>query len=328
MKIVICDPQEIMEMDFSVLYKHLPSDSEVIKYVYKNDKNELINILKDAEAIITSYVPIDREVMQKCTKLKIISVWATGYDNIDCEAASDLDIVVCSVKEYCTQEVAEHTMLLILSLVRKIFVYAESVQKKFIWNYDIGVEVLRLEGLTLGILGLGKIGRAVAKRAGAFGMKIIAYDPYVSVDDAEKLGINLVSMEEIFKEANVITLHMNLTSENKNFFDFDKFTQMKKRPYIINVARGGVINEKDLVKALNENLIRGAALDVLSSESPDLMNCPLLGREDVILTPHMGFYSIDSIAEAQRIGAESIDRFFRGTLQNYEPANIATKQAN
>lgn len=322
MKIVICDPAEVMNMDLGGFYKFIPEDIEVVEYVYEGDKEELVEVLTDVDGVITSYVPFDRYVLEKCKNLKIISVWATGFDSIDLKAAEELGVRVTSVREYCTFEVAEHTLLLMLSLMRSFTQYVDSVQRGNVWNYDLGFRVNRLNGLCLGIFGLGKIGSAVAQRAKAFGLDILAYDPYIPEDHAKNLGVKLVDMDEILANSDIITVHMNLTSDNESFFNMETFKMMKKKPYLINVARGGVIDEEDLVKALDLGLVSGAALDVLTSESPDLKKHSLVGRENVVLTPHMAFYSEDSVLEAQRIGARAVIDCFQDKLLADKEVNL------
>lgn len=174
--------------------------------------------------------------------------------------------------------------------------------------------VRRIEGQALGVVGFGKIGQAVARRAQAFGMKVIAYDPYLPKAVADGLGTELVDIDTLLVRADVITVHMNMTSENKEFFNKETFAQMKRGPIFINVARGGMVNEYDPADALDSGVVRGAGLDVLASEAPGLTKCRLRGRENVILTPHTTFYSEDSIEACERISIQNITHFLGGEM--------------
>lgn len=319
MKIIIAEYPESADRDISIEKEFLPKDAEIKVAVYTEEtKADFIKECEDADAILTGYVPFDREMIDGLKNCKVISIAATGYNYVDVDYAAEKGIRVCAIGEYCTNEVADHTLMLILALTRGLIRTHRSVQEDKEWIYDIVDDIPRTEDLKLGIAGLGRIGRAVAKRAQAFGMEVIAYDPYLPEHIANDMNVKLVSIEELMETSDIISIHMNLTGENKEFFDYEKFKMMKKRPIFINVARGGVVNEDDLVRALDEGLIRGAGLDVLSSETPDLENCPLLGRDNVILTPHNAFYSKTSMYLLSRIPAENITACLAG---EYDKAN-------
>lgn len=315
MKIVICDYKDVLKRNLEYEKRILSNglkDVEIIIYEYNDDQNEFIEIIKDADAILTAFLDINKSIIDNCRKLKCISINAVGYDCVDLKEASKKDIGVCAIGEYCTQEVAEHTLSLILSLNRGIKHYIGDIDNKKIWQYHSISGIQRLEGQILGIFGFGKIGRAVAKRALAFGMKVVAVDPYVNDEDAQKLNVKLVDAEYVWENADIISNHMNQNSSNNNFFTLDKFKKMKRKPIFINVGRGSSVNENDLIEALNQKLIRGAGLDVLSDENPNLEENNLVGRENVIITPHAAFYSETSIKELQRISCENIVYYLNG----------------
>ena len=315
MKIVICDYKDVLkrnlEYEKNILLSGL-KDAEIIIYEYNGDQNEFIEVIKDADAILTAFLDINKSVIDSCKKLKCISINAVGYDCVDLDEATKHNIAVCPIGEYCTQEVAEHAMSLILSLSRGIKHYINDIDKKNIWEYHSTTEIQRIEGQTLGIFGFGKIGRAVAKRALAFGMNVVAVDPYVKCEDAEKLNVKLVDAEYVWENADIISNHMNQNSSNNNFFTINEFNKMKEKPIFINVGRGSSVNEDDLLIALEEGLIRGAGLDVLAEENPDLEKNKLVGRENVIITPHAAFYSQTSMRELQRISCENIVYYLNG----------------
>lgn len=315
MKVVITDYKDVLERDLeyekNILSKALKG-SDIVIYEYKGNQNEFLEVIKDADAILTAFLDINKTVIDSCKNLKCISINAVGYDSVDLKEATKRNIAVCPIGEYCTQEVAEHTMALILALSRGIKHYINDIDKKKIWKYHSISSLQRIEGQTLGIFGFGKIGKAVAKRALAFGMKIVAVDPYISVEDAKKLNVELVDAEYVWKNADIISNHMNQNSSNNNFFTINEFRKMKKRPIFINAGRGSSVREEDLARAIDENLLRGAGLDVLGEENPDLKNNKLLGRENVIITPHAAFYSETSMRELQRISCENIVYYLNG----------------
>lgn len=311
MKILISDYKDELKRDLNYEKQLLThefkkfniNDVSIDVYPYENEEG-LIDAIKDADVLLTAFLPITREVLERAEKLKCISINATGYGIVDIDEASKRNIAVCNVKEYCTQEVAEHTMALMLSITRRLKKYEKDVEKG-IWNYNIG-KIERISGKTLAIFGLGRIGQAVAKRAKGFDLNVIAVDPYLPQEVADKLQIKLVSKEEALKSADIISNHMNQTSENKSYFSIDEFKSMERRPYFLNVGRGECVDEDALREALDKKLIRGAALDVLKEENPDLKNNPLLAYENLYLTPHAAFYSETSMKELQRISCENI----------------------
>lgn len=319
MKIVICDYKEAFSsagISYSIQYlkTNLGTNDEVLFHEYDGDQDKLVSILKDADALLTGYLEINKSILDRVNDLKIISIMATGYNSIDINEVARKKIRVATAADYCTQEVAEHAICLLLALNRKLKHYLNEIDKRFTWNYASTSGLKRLEGTTLGIFGLGQIGRAIAKRAQAFGINVIGYDPYISKKIIDDCDITLVSIEELLSTADHISLNMLLTEDNINFLNKDKFKKMTKKPYIINVGRGALINEKDLVEALDYGLIEGAALDVLDTESPELMNHPLVNRENVILTPHSAFYSDTSIIEVQRKACNNILHFLKGEV--------------
>jgi D-3-phosphoglycerate dehydrogenase len=230
---------------------------------------------------------------------------------VDINAAAARGISVCCVGEYCTGEVADHAMALLLALNRKLMQYHAQVQHDRSWAWDDVRGIRRLAGQTLGVIGLGRIGLAVIERARGFGLKIIAHDPFVAPDGIPK-GTELVSLDELLDRSDIITLHCNLAKDNCAMLDAGAFAKMARKPLLINVARGALIDESALLHALDTGRVAGAALDVLADEPPELANHPLTGRDDVILTPHVAFYSDRSLLECRRISALNIRRFFQG----------------
>ena len=312
MKIVICDYPNVLNRDLeyekSIITKGI-KDAEVVVHEYINEE-DFYKAIKDADGVLTAFIDFDKKVLDKAKNMKCISINACGYQNVDIEEATRKNIAVCAIGEYCTQEVAEHTLTLILALTRNIKHYINDIDKKHLWQYSSITTSRRIEGQVLGIFGFGKIGRAVAKRAQAFGMEVIIVDPYINSEVEKELNVKIVTPEYIFENADIITNHMNQSESNNGYFTYDKFKMFKRKPLFINVARGTSVNEEDLIKTLEEGLILGAGLDVLKAEDPDLRNNPLVNRENVIITPHSAFYSEKSLQELQRISCENMVNYF------------------
>ena len=259
--------------------------------------------------------------MESLPNLKVISQASIGFNSVDVDAAKELGIAVLNNPGYCNTEVADHTLALILGLNRRILQFNKSVQEDKEWRYDLYTDIGRLSDQVLGLYGFGAIAKDVARRAQALGMKVIASDPYTNVEEAKKLGVDIVEVDVLLEESDIISVHSPLTEETRGFFSKDKYEKMKKKPYIVNAGRGEIMKEEDLVYALDNDLIRGVALDVLEAESPDLDNSKLIGRDNVILTPHVAYYSTRSQYEIQKRSAENIDLYFKGEYDKLSIVN-------
>lgn len=284
--------------DRSVEMSLCPKDAEVHVAVFdehSEDNSEFYSELAETEiAMVYGYVYLDREKIDAMPNCRVVSFQLTGYNEIDFDYATAKGITIASVLDYCTQETAENAFAMMLCLQRSTLRYNASVQHEKRWTVAAAEHLKRVEGQTMGIVGLGRIGRSVAKKARGFDMEVIAYDPYLPPSVAAEIGVPLVSFDEILERSDVISVHMNLTSENVHMFDRAAFSKMKKQPIIINEGRGPMISEEALSWALDEGIVRGAGLDMLECEIPDreyLEKCPLLGRDNVIINPHSGYYS-------------------------------------
>lgn len=311
MKIAICDYKEPLNRDLEIekdiFRKAFGKDVEISTYVHNGIEQELIDALQGVDGVLTSYLEFPASVITACPTVKAISIEATGYNFVDADTAAKQNTAVAVIGEYCTQEVADHTMALILAVSRKLKHYRHEIENKNKYDYNSTSGMIRLSESTLGILGLGKIGKAVAKRAKGFGLKVIAYSPSCKPEIAEALGITLVTKEELFKTSDIISLHMRLTSENEKMLNREAFAMMEKKPVIVNVSRGAMIDEEALLEALDSGKIFGAGLDVLQEETDEnTLKSPLVGREDVVLTPHTAFYSDQALYDCQRIAAENL----------------------
>lgn len=318
MNVVFAEFPETRNRDVQTEITYLPKDCTISYAVYEESGMEQFYAdLSHADAVITGFVPIGKEAIDRMKHCKIISVEATGYNFIDVEYAKEKGIAVSCVAEYCTCEVADHTITLMLSLLRGIPFLRRGIEERYAWEVESiqNLGIHRLAGQILGIVGFGKIGRAVAKRAQSFGITVVAYDPFISKEVGKESNVKLIGLDELLQISDVITIHMNLTKENTGLFDRKMFLKMKKCPLILNVSRGGAVVEADLLEALDENVIRGAGLDVLESEMPNLKTNPLLHRDNVLLTPHTAFYSDESIEESERITALNVTYYLNGELE-------------
>ena len=312
MTIVFAEMPEAAGRDMSVERRHLPAAARIENFIYVGDQRALIAACCDADAIVTDYVPFNRDVLQRLEHCRIISVAATGWDCVDVRAAADRGIRVSCVGEYCTDEVADHAMALLLALNRQLLAYHHQVQTDRNWRWNAVRGVQRLAGQTLGLVGFGRIGQAVCRRALGFGLRVLACDPLVDAETANRHGAQLTDLEELLAQADIISLHCNLSATNRGLLNRAAFALMRRKPLLLNVARGGLIVEPDLVEALDDGLVAGAALDVLTQDSPDLLHHPLAGRRDVLLTPHVAFYSESALADLRRISAQNIRAFLEG----------------
>jgi len=272
-------------------------------------EEDVIAVASDADGIINQYAPITKKVIQALSKCKVISRYGVGVDNIDIEAATDKNIVVANVPDYCVDEVSTHAMSLILACARGLTILDRKVREKK-WDFTIVKPLFRTEGQIVGLFGLGRIARKVAQKALGFGFKVIAYDPYVSEVEG---CIKLVDFDNLLRSADFISIHAPLTTETRYSFGENELRKMKKNSFLINTSRGPLINENALYKALNGEWIAGAALDVMEKEPPDWDN-PLLSFENIIITPHISFYSEESYKELKTKVADSVIAVLEGDL--------------
>lgn len=273
---------------------------------------EVIEAAREADALLAEYAPVTRRVLESLTRCRIVSVASTGYDNVDAEAARELGIAVANVPNYCTEDVADHTLALMLAVSRQLPGYGAMVRQGR-WELNCGRAPFRLSGKTLGLVGFGHIARAVARRAQGFGLQVVAHTGVPeTVLQAE--GVRRCTLDQLLAQADIISCHIPLTPETADTFTLPVFERMARRPLFINTSRGRVVDEHDLALALERGLISGAALDVLRSEPPEPGH-PLLAFDNVLVTPHVGFYSAESL-EALRIrSARNIRSFLEGDLE-------------
>ena len=318
MKIVICDYKADLGRGISYeidrLKRELP-DPEIVVFEYLDNKQELIQTLRDADAVINTYVNLDREILSQCEQLKCIALNAVGYDMVDVQAATDYRILVCPAAEYCTVEVAEHTFALIFALCRGLRKHINEIENH-VWDYMRAGTVERISGKTMTIFGFGKIGKAVATRGRALGLKIQVVSQSLTADEARKLEVSLVDWEQAMDTSDILSNHMALRPDTTGFFNLEKFKRCKKQPLFINTGRGKTVVEDDLVLALDSGYLSGAGLDVLADENGDISGLALLGRDNVIVTPHAGFFSVESARDLQDISCDSVVAALTGRYED------------
>jgi len=286
----------------------------------------ILAVAKDADAMLVTYAKINGDMIRQMSKCKIISRFGIGVDNVDIDAATKQGIVVTKVPDYCIDEVSDHAMALLLSLVRKIpFSSARAHAGR--WEMPAVTPIHWVRGTVLGLVGFGRIPQLVAPKAKAFGMRVVASDPYVPQAVMEQAGVSRVEFAELLKISDYISIHSPLTPETRHLFSTDVFRQMKPGALIVNTSRGPVVDEIALAAALDAKQIAGAALDVLEQEPP--VSSPLFGRDNVILTPHTSFYSVESLEELQTKAAEEVVRVLSGQPPRnpVNPDALATPRA-
>ncbi len=314
MKIVILDGYTLNPGDLS--WSGFETLGKVIIYD-RTSKDEILERSKDAEILITNKTVLDKSIIESLQKLKYIGVLATGFNVVDVEAATRKGIVVTNVPAYSTKSVAQMVFALIMELTFNVGLHSDAV-KKGEWSRSPDFSfwktpLVELDGLTLGIIGYGQIGREVANLGNAFGMKVLVYTRSEIVNPQPY--ITPVQFEEIFSNSDIVTLHLPLTDASKNMITKTQLEKMKSSAFFINTSRGPIVNENDLAEALNSNIIAGAGLDVLSSEPPAQEN-PLLTAKNCIITPHIAWATQAARKRLMAVAVDNVKAFIEGKPQN------------
>jgi D-3-phosphoglycerate dehydrogenase / 2-oxoglutarate reductase len=277
--------------------------------------DDILAVARDADAILVTYAKLPGELLRQLTRCKVIGRFGLGVDNIDLPAARERDITVTYVPDYCLQEVSDHAMALLLALARKIPLSNALVQSGR-WEMPAVVPIRRLEGQTLGLVGFGNIPRCVAPKAQAFGLNVITHDPYVAKDLLAAHRVESVRFDELLARSDFVSIHAPLMPATRGLFNADTFRKMKKGALLINTARGPLVDEDALIAALDAGHLGGAALDVVAVE-PLAKESRFVGRDNVILTPHTAFYSIEALNELQTKCASDVARVLSGVPPVY-----------
>ncbi len=279
-----------------------------VRGIKVKDETELPAWFDDLDAIIIWHqVKLTESSLKRLKKCRMIVRNGVGFDNVDVKVAGSMGIAVCNVPDYGTEEVADHSMALALAISRNLFPFKEQTQKMG-WDWKIGEDILkRFRGRVFGIIGLGRIGTAVALRAKAFGYDVVFYDPHLSAGVEKAIGVRRAwKLDELLKQADLISLHCPLNDETEGMLGKEQFAKMKDGVFVVNTARGGIIDQNELKKALKSGKVTGAGLDVLNTEPPN--DPELLELPNIIVTPHAAFYSQESFDECRRSSAVVVKR--------------------
>jgi D-3-phosphoglycerate dehydrogenase len=277
--------------------------------------DDIVAVAKDADAVLVTYAKLTRDVLMQFTRCKAIGRFGLGVDNIDLVTAKEKGIAVNYVPDYCIREVSDHAMALLLALIRKIPLSNKLVQGGR-WEMPAVVPIRRIEGTVLGLIGFGHIPRLVAPTAQAFGIKVIAHDPYAKPEVFKAAGVESVDFDILLKTSDYVSVHAPLLPTTRGLMNAAAFAKMKKGAYVVNTARGPLIDEPALIAALDAGQVGGAGLDVVAAE-PLAKDSPLLGRDNVIISPHTAFYSIEALEELQSKCASDVARVLSGEKAVY-----------
>ena len=310
--VVHTDP---LHTDFSHERRELAAIRAELRVLRVKTEEEVAATCKDADALIVTYAKVGRTALAGMPKLKIVVRSGVGYDSLDVPAATERKVMVCNVPDYCISDLAEHTMALLLAWWRRIGELDQQVRREG-WGRPVK-PVYRLQGKTLGLLGLGRMGQAVAVRAKGFGVKLAAHDPYVPDGVFAALGVQRLGLDDLFKAADMLTIHALLNGETRGIVCERTLRLMRRSAVIVNTARGGLIKTDDLVQAIREGGIAGAALDVIEPE-PLPPDHPIRSLPRVLITPHAAWYSEDAEPELRRMAARTIVQ----ALQGERPATL------
>ena len=272
-------------------------------------EEEIIALAREADAVLNCYAKMTARVIQELRRCRIIARYGIGVDNVDLVATSRAGILVTNVPDYCVDEVSDHAVALLLALARQI-VMADRGVKGGSWDVAVHAGIRRLRGQAAGLLGFGKIARSLALKVRALGMRVLACDPYLAPAVVARDGAEPVDLDMLLAEADVVSIHVPLSPETRGLIGARELARMKPTGFLINTSRGGIVDEKALAAALEAGRLAGAAVDVLSEEPPP-PDHPLRRAPNVLLTPHLAFYSRESVVELQTKAAEEVARALR-----------------
>ena len=318
-KIVITDYQyESIKPQLDV-FSTFP-DAEVLALQCRTEE-DVITLAGDADVLLNQYAPMNARVIGELKNCKAIIRYGIGVDSVDINAATERGIWVCNVPDYGVDETSNHTIAMILAMARKLPVIHADVRRGG-WGLSSGKPMHRFAGSTLGFVGLGRIATAVVQKLVPFSLKMIAYDPYLDPAKAQEMGIELVSFEELLERSDYVTIHCPATAENRHMFNAAAFARMKPTAYLINCARGSIVDTDALIGALQAGQIAGAALDVIEKEPIEKDN-PLLAMDNVIIVSHFGGYSEEAIESLQTKAAQEAVNILAGN----KPFNAVNARA-
>jgi D-3-phosphoglycerate dehydrogenase / 2-oxoglutarate reductase len=292
-----------------------PIGADVVALQAKSEP-DLFAEAAECDAIMNQYARVGAATIDAMRRCRVIARYGVGVDIVDVEAATERNILVTNVRDYCTEEVADHAVALWMALVRKLFQYDRATHDG-IWRWQSGAPIHRLRGRTMGIVSFGKIGQAIGARARAFGIDLVVYDPYIPEDIAAAQGARKVGKDELLALSDYVMMQVPMTPDTRHFLGAPEFALMKPGAFVVNTGRGPTIDNRALHEALVSGKIAGAGLDDPEEEpakraSWDPKGNPLFSHPNVIVTPHAAYYSEQSIRLAREIAASEVSRVLRG----------------
>ena len=286
-----------------------------VRMARSGSADDILAVAREADAVLVTYARLTGDLLRELRRCKVIGRFGLGVDNIDIPAATACGITVTYVPDYCLHEVSDHAMALLLALARKI-PFSDRLVQTGRWEMPAVVPIRRLVGRVLGLVGFGHIPRALAPKAKAFGLRVVTHDPFVPPDVLASAGVEGVSFDALLAMSDYVSIHAPLLPATRGLFNGATFAKMKKGALLINTARGPLIDEAALIAALDAGQVGGAALDVVAAE-PLAADSKLKGRDNVILTPHTAFYSVEALDELQTKCASDVARVLSGEKPVY-----------
>jgi D-3-phosphoglycerate dehydrogenase len=279
-------------------------------------EDEVIEVARDAAAVVAQYATISARVIAELPRCRVIARYGTGVDIVDVDAATGHDVLVTNVpNDWCQDEVADHAVALLLAVARKVTVY-DRATRGGTWHWRSGAPIHRLRGSVLGLLSFGAIARSVATRAAAFGMRVTAHDPFLPDEEIAAAGATAVSFDDLVTGSDHLVIQAPLTPQTHHLFDEALLRRMKPTAILVNTARGPIVEDRALYRALTEGWIAGAGLDDIEEEPAKVRDWrpgnPLLGLDNVVVTPHAAYYSEEAIGTVRRFAAEEVVRVLTG----------------
>ena len=278
-------------------------------YKCKTDE-EVIKVAKDAEILLVQYYEMTEKIIAELNKCKLIIRYGIGVNNVDLKAATAKGIYIANIPDFAIEEVADHTFALIMMLLRKLPTVMTSIRQGR-WDFNIVRPIKRIKGQTIGLIGFGRIPRLLVEKMKGFGFNVLVYDPYAADDGIN--DVEFVDLDGLIRQSDIVSLHAPLTKDTKHMFNKETFFKMKDTAYLINTSRGALICEQDLIEAVEKNIIAGAAIDVTEVE-PLSKDSKLRQLDNVIVTPHMAWYSEEALKTLQVRAAEYASMFINGEI--------------
>ena len=307
--------------DNEIEYRRFAEAGYDFSVASSHDKETLKKECADADAVMLSFIEMDEELINSLQKCKVIVRCGMGFNNVDIPAATKRGIMVANVQKYCLDEVSDHAVALMLTLIRKT-AYLSRLLREGIWDPAKARPIPRLKALTLCLYGLGGISSRFATKAKAFGMHVAAYDPFLPAEYFEQMGVERIAEEdELFRRADVLSVHLPLNKSTAKIINAEKLALMKPTAIFLNLARGGLVDEEALIKALQDGKLGGAGLDVLADEFPSMDN-PLFQMDNVIVSPHIAYYSEGSDVDLRNYAINQVI----GALENGAPEFFLNKK--